>query len=149
DFVPLSEELEQLALYLELEKERFGGQFNYRIIQHEAVDAESILLPPMILQPFVENAIWHGLRYRKDGGELTVALSPGGEAVTITDNGIGRDRSLALKTSNQRKHRSTGLATTHKRLELMNSHYATHYAVRIEDAYPEEEHVGTRVEINW
>lgn len=149
DFVPLSEELEQLGLYLELEKERFGGQFTYRIIQPDIVDTESIQLPPMILQPFVENAIWHGLRYRKESGELTVAVLESGGGVRITDNGIGRGRSIALKTSNQRKHQSTGLATTNKRLELMNMHYATKYAVRIEDANPGAEYVGTLVEISW
>ena len=103
----------------------------------------------MILQPFVENAIWHGLRYREEGGQVTVAVerNNGKIMVTITDNGIGRKRSAALKTKNQLNHQSTGLETTLQRLELINTYYGEAFAAKIRDAYPEEEHVGTRVEI--
>lgn len=145
DFVSLTEELEQLALYLELEKERFTGKFDYSL--PDAAGFEDVELPPMILQPFVENAIWHGLRYRADGGQLTVAVarSAGRVTVTITDNGIGRQRSAELKTANQLSHRSTGMETTRQRLELINDHYAKCYALHVSDAFPGEECPGTRV----
>jgi tetratricopeptide (TPR) repeat protein len=145
DFVSLTEELEQLSLYLELEKERFTGKFDYALPQ--AAGFEDIRLPPMILQPFVENAIWHGLRYRKEEGQLlvTVGRSADKVTVTITDNGIGRSRSAALKTKNQLNHRSTGLETTRQRLDLINDHYGEDFVVNISDAFPEAEYVGTRV----
>ncbi|MEO0733045.1 MAG: histidine kinase [Bacteroidota bacterium] len=146
DFVPLSEELAQLALYLELEQERFAGKFTYRIEENAAVDTEAIRLPPMILQPFAENAIWHGLRYRPDGGELLVEVVPG--AVRIVDNGIGRIRSAELKTANQRKHRSTGMATTRQRLALINAHYRKDYRVAVSDA-GKGEYPGTLVTISF
>lgn len=147
DFVSLTEELEQLSLYLELEKERFTGKFDYEL--PSAAGYEDVRLPPMILQPFVENAIWHGLRYREQGGQLTVAVAQhnGKIMVSITDNGIGRTRSADLKTKNQLNHQSTGLETTLQRLDLINAHYGEEFSVQISDAFPEAEHVGTRVEI--
>ncbi len=147
DFVSLSEELEQLALYLELEKERFTGKFTYEL--PDPAGYEDIQLPPMILQPFVENAIWHGLRYREGGGQLQITITPVPDRVQliITDNGIGRTRSEALKTSNQRSHRSTGMETTRQRLALVNEYYAKDFRVAISDAFPDSENVGTKVTI--
>jgi sensor histidine kinase YesM len=147
DFVSLTEELEQLSLYLELEKERFTGKFDYEL--PSAAGYEDTRLPPMILQPFVENAIWHGIRYREEGGQLTVAVARnnGKVLVTITDNGIGRSRSAALKTKNQLNHQSTGLETTLQRLELVNAYYGEDFSVQIKDAFPGDEHVGTSVEL--
>ncbi|WP_020570072.1 tetratricopeptide repeat-containing sensor histidine kinase [Neolewinella persica] len=147
DFVSLTEELEQLSLYLELEKERFTGKFDYAL--PASTGFEDIRLPPMILQPFVENAIWHGLRYREEGGQLTVTVVRNNRKVlvAITDNGIGRSRSAALKTKNQLNHQSTGLETTLQRLELINAYYGEDFSVQIGDAFPEEDHVGTRVEL--
>jgi tetratricopeptide (TPR) repeat protein len=147
DFVSLTEELEQLALYLELEKERFTGKFDY--ILPEPSGHEDIQLPPMILQPFVENAIWHGLRYRTEEGLLTVAVERVGAGVVIriSDNGIGRRQSAALKTKNQLRHQSTGMETTIKRLELINAHYDRSFSVEVKDAFPGEEFPGTRVSL--
>ena len=151
DFVPLSEELEQLQLYLELEKERFGGKFDYEIVvaPNLATAPDNLELPPMILQPFVENAIWHGLRYRTGGGELTVSLVQEQQqvAVIITDNGIGRKKSAALKTDNQLRHRSAGIVTSEKRLQLVNDHYGRKFKLLVTDAFPGAEYVGTKVMI--
>lgn len=151
DFVPLSEELEQLGLYLELEKERFGDQFNYDLDFSEDVldGAESVDIPPMILQPFVENAIWHGLRYRPEGGVLSVRVITDGErpVVVISDNGIGREKSAALKTDNQRRHRSSGMATSRQRIDLVNEHYGRSFKLEINDADSDPEFVGTEVKV--
>lgn len=147
DFVSLTEELEQLALYLELEKERFTGKFDYQL--PEASGYEDVQLPPMILQPFVENAIWHGLRYRTDEGLLTVTVERRANefVVLITDNGIGRKQSAELKTKNQLSHKSTGMETTVQRLELINAHYDRDFSVKVEDAFPGEEFPGTVVRL--
>lgn len=143
--------MEQLELYLELEKERFGAQFDYRVeVDDElSVSPENVELPPMILQPFVENAIWHGLRYRETGGELTVGVGEenGRPVVTIRDNGIGRAKSEALKTENQRRHRSSGVETSRKRLALINEHYGRRYELEMVDADGNEEYPGTEVRI--
>ncbi|OAV44599.1 histidine kinase [Lewinella sp. 4G2] len=151
DFVPLSEEIEQLGLYLELEQERFAGKFTYTIEAPapEDLDADDILVPPMLLQPFVENAIWHGLRYRDGGGVLTVdfGLEDGRPTATITDNGIGRKRSRELKTDNQLKQGSQGMNITAKRIELINEHFGKSLSVDVSDAFPGAEHVGTRVRL--
>ncbi len=147
DFVSLTEELEQLALYLELEKERFTGKFDYEL--PEASGNEDVQLPPMILQPFVENAIWHGLRYRTDEGFMTVTVDrqAGGVVLTITDNGIGRKQSAELKTKNQLSHKSTGMETTIQRLALINAHYDRNFSVEVEDAFPGEVFPGTTVRL--
>ncbi|MEM6769065.1 MAG: histidine kinase [Bacteroidota bacterium] len=151
DFVPLAEELEQLGLYLELEKERFGGKFDYLIEVAEDLPTapENVELPPMILQPFVENAIWHGLRYRETGGELSIKVvnQAGRVRVRVVDNGIGREKSAALKTDNQRRHRSAGISTSQQRLALVNEHYGRDFKLKVTDAYPEAAFVGTKVEI--
>ena len=147
DFVSLTEELEQLGLYLELERERFVGKFTYEL--PDPAGYEDVQLPPMILQPFVENAIWHGLRYRPDGGELTIRVDREGDraAIVITDNGIGRAKSAELKTDNQKRHRSTGLETTARRLELVNDYYGNNFVVEVTDAVPGGEYVGTQVRL--
>jgi tetratricopeptide (TPR) repeat protein len=151
DFVPLSEELEQLELYLELEKERFGGKFDYTLTIDEKLSEapENLDFPPMILQPFVENAIWHGLRYREAGGELEIIVEEvkGRPVVVIRDNGIGRQKSAKLKTENQRRHKSAGVETSRQRLELVNEHYGRNYGLKIHDAFPGSEHVGTEVRV--
>ncbi|TXF90385.1 tetratricopeptide repeat protein [Neolewinella aurantiaca] len=147
DFVSLSEELEQLALYLELEKERFTGKFDYLL--PDASGLEDVQLPPMILQPFVENAIWHGLRYRPSGGQLSVDVERDAESVLIriTDNGIGRNQSAKLKTKNQLSHKSTGMETTAQRLDLINAYYGKNFSVEVEDAFPGTEFPGTLVRL--
>lgn len=151
DFVPLSEELEQLQLYLELEQERFAGKFTYAInIAGDLPESpEHLELPPMILQPFVENAIWHGLRYREREGKLTIQVTEaaGRAIVKITDNGIGRDKSAALKTDNQLRHRSAGIVTSKQRLTLVNEHYGKDFRITVTDAFPAQDYVGTEVTV--
>jgi tetratricopeptide (TPR) repeat protein len=135
DFITLQKEQEILALYMKLEHYRFRDKFNYEIDIDESINAESILVPPMLIQPYLENAVWHGLRYRDSVGflKLSMARSNGSLMVTITDNGIGRKRSAELKTENQKKHKSTGLKNIKERLEILNNVYRTHYEVNVSD----------------
>ena len=106
-------------------------------------------IPPMLVQPYVENAVWHGLRYKASKGKLTIRISEQDHILTITieDDGIGRHKSDELKTANQQKNKSTGLRNTADRLELINTLYDTGYTVDIMDAYPESEECGTKVVI--
>ncbi|MEJ0031735.1 MAG: histidine kinase [Bacteroidota bacterium] len=146
DFITLQKEQEILGLYMKLEHYRFRDKFNYEIEIDESINSESILVPPMLIQPYLENAVWHGLRYRDTVGFLKLMMmkSNGSLVVTITDNGIGRKKSAELKTENQKKHKSTGLKNIKERLEILNHVYRTHYEVNVTDGPGGE---GTVVEI--
>ncbi len=146
DFITLQKEQEILALYMKLEHYRFRDKFEYEIDIDESINAESVLVPPMLIQPYIENAVWHGLRYRESVGhlKLTMTQQNGSLVVTISDNGIGRKRSEDLKTENQKKHKSTGLKNIRERLLILNRVYRTHYEVNVSDGPGGE---GTMVQI--
>ncbi len=75
DLISLEQEIEMLSLYLKLEHLRFKDKFEYKINVEELMDTSDILIPPMLVQPFIENAIWHGLRYKESNGKLFVNVS--------------------------------------------------------------------------
>lgn len=125
DFITLGSEIEQLRKYLDLEHMRFEDQFDYTITVDEKLDTETIQIPNMIIQPHLENAIWHGLRYKEGKGllELNFSLGKGNVIVVIRDNGIGLVKSQELKTKNQKVHQSRGLTNTKERISLLNELY--------------------------
>ncbi|NAS13809.1 tetratricopeptide repeat protein [Flavobacteriaceae bacterium R33] len=146
DFIPLSKELELLRLYLRLEHSRFPDKFDYQLNIDETLDIDSYEIPPMLLQPYLENAIWHGLRYKEEKGLLSVDLQKKNQdflEITITDNGIGRKRSAALKTQNQKKQKSKGMGNIKKRIAILNEMYKDKVAVVIRDLNGDS--TGTRV----
>ncbi|MBD0257966.1 MAG: histidine kinase [Cytophagales bacterium] len=149
DLVPLSSELRILELYLGLEHFRFREKFDYSFTVDPAVDAESVQVPPMLIQPYVENAVWHGLRYKEEKGFLTVHVTQKADelVVTVEDNGIGRQQSQALKTANQKETVSTGLRNIENRLRIINDIHRTRLSVSIEDLHPPTRS-GTRVSIH-
>lgn len=146
DFITLQKEQEILALYMKLEHYRFRDKFEYEIDIDESINAESISVPPMLIQPYLENAVWHGLRYRDTVGFLKMSMRQEDSRliVTVTDNGIGRKKSAELKTENQKKHKSTGLRNIRERLAILNNVYRTHYEVIVSDGPGGD---GTIVEI--
>lgn len=117
--VTLKDELERLELYISLEHMRFQQKFEYSITVDPEIDQEGIKIPSMILQPFVENSIWHGLLPKEEGGKITVAITTieKGIKFSIEDNGIGIDVSQANKTENT--HHSKGMLITSGRIELL------------------------------
>lgn len=125
DFIPLSTELEILKKYLALEHLRFQDKFDYQIDIAENIDPDIEKVPNMVIQPHLENAIWHGLRYRDTKGTLLIRIDKEGKniVVRIDDNGIGISQSKALKTINQRAYESRGLANTTERILLLNQIY--------------------------
>lgn len=135
DFIPLQKEQEILSLYLKLEHYRFRDKFDYEIKVDENVNPEAIQIPPMLIQPYIENAVWHGLRYKNEKGKLLLHFyrQNGNLVAEITDDGIGRQRSAELKTENQKKHNSTGLKNIEERLAIINKVYQSDYRVHIED----------------
>ena len=133
DFISLSTEIEQLKEYLELEHMRFHDKFTYTILISDNLDADSTTIPNMLIQPQLENAIWHGLRYKESGGLLKLEFDVNDNKiiVIIDDNGIGLTQSQALKTKHQRKHRSRGLTNTRERISLLNDLYHTNITMNI------------------
>ncbi|CAZ96556.1 tetratricopeptide repeat-containing sensor histidine kinase [Zobellia galactanivorans] len=136
DFIPLAKELEQLELYVKLEHSRFPDKFDYQLNVDKKVDVSAFEIPPMLLQPYIENAIWHGLRYKEDKGRLTIDVRPKGSTsieIVITDDGIGRKKSGQLKTENQKKQKSKGMGNIKKRIAILNDMYKNKVDVSISD----------------
>lgn len=151
DFVKLSAEIEQLKEYLDLEHLRFSDKFTYEIAVDEHIDAEAVYIPNMLIQTHLENAIWHGLRYRKDKGllKLNFAAENGNIIVTVDDNGIGLRQSESIKTENQKAHhRSRGLTNITERIKLLNELYKTDIRLTIKEKESPETGVAVRLTIN-
>ena len=147
DFIPLEKEIELLKLYTKLEHFRFKDKFDYDIIIDENVKVDEFQIPPMLLQPYIENAVWHGLRYKTNKGRLNINITQVDTnelKISITDDGIGREKSKAMKTENQKKHNSKGLGNIKKRVAILNEMYKDKVDVFIDD-YLDEEDSGTRV----
>ncbi len=149
DFISLSEEVEMLELYLHLEHARFKDKFDYRFEIDKNIDTSAFELPPMILQPYIENSVWHGLRYLDNKGFLTVAIHQANEGiqVMIEDNGIGRKLSQEQKTVNQKKQNSSGMQNIENRVGIINTTFNTAITVSVEDAKPGNKEAGTIVNI--
>ena len=106
NFIPLEKEIELITLYTKLEHFRFKDTFDYTISIDEHVKINEFHIPPMLLQPYIENAVWHGLRYKSEKGLLAITITQKTDheiSITIIDDGIGRTKSKALKTENQQK----------------------------------------------
>ncbi|XLS29842.1 histidine kinase [Flavobacteriaceae bacterium M23B6Z8] len=146
DFIPLAKEIELLKLYTKLEHSRFEEKFDYEIDIDENVHIDEFQIPPMLLQPYIENAIWHGLRYKEEKGQLKISVTqPDSETVQISveDNGIGRKRSQELKTENQKKQKSKGMGNIKKRIAILNDMYKDKIDVYINDLTDDSS--GTKV----
>lgn len=121
--ITLSKEIETLKLYLLMEGIRFNHKFDHEIRIGANVDADNIRIPPMIIQPYVENAIWHGLLHKSEKGKVSVSMDTRSKEileVRITDNGIGRERAMELKSKASNQNKSYGIKITRDRL-LMNN----------------------------
>ena len=148
--ITLEDELEMLKLYLDMERMRFKNSFDYHIIFTNTVDAGAISIPPLLLQPFCENAIWHGLMNKQGPGRLDISLSMEGNTLNciIADNGIGRQKAAEIKSKSAEEKKSMGLKITTERLALLNqeNNFSTFY--RIEDILNENNEVaGTCVRL--
>jgi hypothetical protein len=149
--VPLSDELSALNLYLELETIRFKDKFNYQITVDEEIDPLMHRIPTMLIQPYVENSISHGLIPMEGKGYVNVDLKLQNEYIvcTIEDNGIGRDASRERNKKKEGNHNSLGTQITASRLDLVNELYGTSLRIVYTDLKNENgEPAGTRVEIH-
>jgi LytS/YehU family sensor histidine kinase len=145
--ITLGEELEMLGHYLKLEHARFSDKFDYDLqVAPELRDSE-LMIPPMMIQPYLENAVWHGLRYKSSKGQLRIVLSVQDDMleIRIEDNGIGVIKSRELKTRNQKRQYSVGMKNTETRINLLNEIYGTRISVTIHELQPDAEEPGTIV----
>ncbi len=136
DFVLFSKETELLQNYLELEKSRFPDKFDFRIKVDDPLYADDQLkIPGMLIQPHLENAIWHGLRYREAKGILQLSFVKRNNFIDITieDNGIGIAESKKAKTANQQKHSGRGITNTMERIKILNELYHQNITCTVED----------------
>ncbi len=147
DFIPLEKEIELLELYTKLEHFRFKDKFDYNITVDAHINVSDFVIPPMLLQPYIENAVWHGLRYKKSKGHLgiTIVQTKADEiSIEIIDDGIGRKKSKALKTEHQQRQNSKGMGNIKKRVSILNRMYKDKVDVFIDD-FQDKEDTGTKV----
>lgn len=149
-FIPLQEELEMLQVYLQLEQARFREQFEYSFEVSPELRNSEFELPPMIVQPYLENAVWHGLRYRETKGHLWVSFVLAGEdlQITIRDNGIGVKKSKEIKTRSQKKQNSLGMRNIGTRVALLNEIYQSGIRIDVSETEPQAENAGVTVNIH-
>ena len=146
----LADELHMLRLYLELESLRFRNSFSYNIVVDAAVDPDSLAVPPLLLQPFIENALWHGLML-KDGEKklhLLIGQHDGKLECIVEDNGIGRRKAAEIKAQKigATHFESRGLALSQQRISLLGS-TGGNGSVKIDDLYEDGQPTGTKVSI--
>jgi hypothetical protein len=149
NLITLSEEISTLTLYLEMEKLRFEEGFDYVIHRDPGIDYNEVMIPPMILQPYVENAIWHGIMPLKAKGLLTISFSRKDMFYhcVIRDNGIGRENAGRLKGKKE-PHNSTGMTNISERVSLMNQINKQKIRLTVSDLKNEDQTAaGTLIEI--
>ena len=149
DFVLLEEELDFLANYIELEQMRCGDKFSYSIETGSGVDPQQQQVPVMILQPFVENAILHGLLPKTgEKGQLSIEIRREDDLIycEVTDNGIGREAAQKIKESKKKEHKSAAIQLTRERIKLFRKLYSDKFELEITDLFDEHNRpLGTRV----
>jgi len=132
--VPLADDLKALELYMQLESLRMNHKFSYSIQVDDAIDQENILIPPLILQPFVENAIWHGFSTKEGKGNLLIRIEKNNEMLqcTVEDDGVGRTQSAMVKPQ-QAEKKSLGMKITKSRIDIINRIRKTNAGIELTD----------------
>lgn len=148
-FITLTQEFTALNAYVTLEQLRFQNSFEFEILVDPELNQDQVEIPPMLLQPFVENAIWHGIMHKTDGfGKISVKISRNKPniQIEIVDNGIGRKKSESHKKLNTSNHQSRGVMLTKERLDLLNTQNNLEITCEIIDLYNDlSEPLGTKV----
>jgi LytS/YehU family sensor histidine kinase len=151
--ITLKEELDILKLYVELESVRFKEAFSYEIYCDEEIDTDEVKIPTLLIQPFVENAIWHGLMHKEGSRSLKISFTEMDDYVqcVIEDNGIGRQKSAQIKltSGSDKNHTGKGIQVSIERLKAMHKNGGASGSMMIKDLVdPDGAPIGTRVEIN-
>ncbi len=145
--IPVAEEMNALQLYLELEVMRFDKKFEYHINVDNTIDSNYDRIPSMLIQPYVENAIIHGLLPKDGSGKISITLQRQNDTIecTIEDNGIGRQKSFEFKKNRIQQHKSMGMSITKERLAILNSSLKSNIYAEIIDLYEKGKASGTKV----
>lgn len=147
--IPLAEELETVSLYMNIENIRFSNEIDFEIIVDKDVDPHVIKIPSLILQPFLENALWHGLSSKEGDKSIILQISKekkGHVTISITDNGVGREAAEKLKESKVLKRKSVGIDITKERLANFSKEYQNTFELEIQDLFDKQGKAsGTRI----
>ena len=146
--IPLENEIESLNLYLELEALRFDHHFEYEIYVNDNLQTGNLQVPPLFIQPFVENAIWHGLMHKEEKGHLKIELIQKDDMLCckVTDDGIGRKNALALKDKSTSNYKSMGMRITEERIALLQNRNKSETYIQVTDLIlPDGRTGGTEV----
>ena len=146
--INLKDEMETLNLYIDLESSRFEHRFDYELIVENGLKLEELRIPPLLVQPYVENAIWHGLMQKEANGKVIISISlvEGSLRIAIEDDGIGREKAKNLKSKTALKRQSMGMGITGDRLEIIEKIYQLSCSAEITDLLDQSgDAIGTRV----
>lgn len=148
-FISIKEEVETLKLYCELERLRASEKFEFEILVDEKLDVLNDQIPPMLIQPYVENAIRHGVSPLEKDGMISIHIKKQDEHIvcSVLDNGVGREKSKELNKERVKTHQSLGMIITRERLEILNKMSNSNLDVSISDLFENEQACGTKVEI--
>ena len=148
EFIKLNLEIEMLERYLEIQKNRFEERFNYEIVNYDNLDTSSVLIPPMLLQPFIENSLEHGELNKVRNGKIRITFKIENDLLifVIEDNGIGRQAAAEKKVKDFNQHESMAIDITNSRIELLNDKYKKAGFLSIQDL-SENGVSGTKVTI--
>ncbi|MFT5280298.1 MAG: two-component system LytT family sensor kinase, partial [Bacteroidia bacterium] len=147
----LVKEVQILTYYIELERMRLKSQFEIEFVIDDGIDQREVFLPSMLLQPIIENAILHGLRYKDENGSLTITIdqhNSGSLTIAVEDDGVGRKRSTEINAKRKGSHKSMASAIIYERVELLNSSSEDKIEMTIHDLEKDGKPAGTRVELN-
>lgn len=147
--IPLAEELETIELYMNIENIRFSNEIDFKIIVDEGIDTQLVKIPSMILQPFLENSLWHGLSSKEGEKKIELHVSRDKDGfinITITDNGVGRQAAEKIKEGKVLKRKSVGIDITKERLANFSRDYQNYFNVEILDLFDKlNKATGTKV----
>jgi LytS/YehU family sensor histidine kinase len=149
-YMSVHDEIEILSLYLKLESIRFKGKFDYDISVDDRIDPILFKIPTLLIQPFVENSLWHGIQNKHGKGKIQVSFNLADKSIfcAIEDNGIGRENAEKIKNSRMTDHISLGGSITQTRMKLLKSLYGSKLGIRYIDLKDSENKPsGTRVEL--
>ena len=148
EYVPLEKEIETIRNYLELQKVRYAGRFDFNIEVDDQIDEENMMIPPMLAQPFIENAIEHGIRHKESHGHIDIRfrLEEGIIRFEVEDDGVGREKAREIEASKGTRHRSMATSITIDRLATINKKLKKKIRMEVEDLKDSAgEGCGTRV----
>lgn len=148
EYVTLDKEVSTITNYLELQKVRYNNKFNFTIEIDPDIDEENMTIPPMLAQPFIENSIEHGIKHKKEHGNIHIRFTLKGNLIVfeVEDDGVGREKAKEIEYKHLKDHRSMATSITQERLNAINKRNRKSIKLEIIDLLNERgEGIGTKV----